>query len=493
MRIHKHLFKSIPLAALLFTGFAAGGIAQDTSTKLNPEAKAPVILSTTPFDGELNVHPGSVIEIIFSIDMNEKSINESTLMLHAINEDTMQVILNKSMHGNHNKAMQDDQTEERSSYMDSGKRRHHNTGAVKGTISYSDKVAVFTPDEELKEGTLYNLTITDGVKSSGNSALESDHEWSFTTIRDTDFTYSDNDKNGMVGDEYSDHTLRDNDMHDRNMHERTMDENAMDQRAMHESAMHERTMDEKAMDQRATHERAMDATLKDKANMIDLGKAGQFVILAKRNINNGSESMISGHTGEGSVAEKTKKEQDFIDSTRQRTNGRDLVWQSNHIDTTSLDVNEAIEDMMSAYNDASMQNGNDLTSQMDESLRNNVLTSGMHVWNNSLDINSDVALSGDEDDVWLFKIGDDLTVHENTVFTLTNGAQAANVFWYVEGEVTIGKNAQFEGIILSKNDITLEKGAKMNGRMFSQSSITLDDNTVTEPRTMAGQTSSTNR
>jgi hypothetical protein len=54
-----------------------------------------------------------------------------------------------------------------------------------------------------------------------------------------------------------------------------------------------------------------DTTLNGNSDMIDLGKAGQFVILAKTNINNESESMISGHTGEGSVADKTKKEQDF--------------------------------------------------------------------------------------------------------------------------------------------------------------------------------------
>ena len=79
------------------------------------------------------------------------------------------------------------------------------------------------------------------------------------------------------------------------------------------------------------------------------------------------------------------------------------------------------------------------------------------------------------------------------MFTLTNGARAENVFWYVEGEVSVGGNASFEGIILSMNEITFDKGAKMNGRMFSQTSITLDDNTITEPKNMEGQASSSNK
>lgn len=446
MRINKPFSISIILAALLFTGFATGGIAQYPSSQLNPEAKAPVIISTTPSGGESNVDLGSVIEITFSSDMDENSINENTLLLHATHAD--------SMHDVHSEEMLDDHMNKRSEIKDSEKNRHHNKGAVKGTISYSDKVAVFTPDEEIKEGTLYTFTITNGVKSSEIIALENDHKWSFTTKRESDSTYSDKQdhKYGVDRDEYSERTMYD-----------------------------------------STYVSTMDTTLTGKENMIDLGKAGQFVILAKTTVNNETESVISGQIGEGSVADKRNKESDFIDSTKQRTSNQVLVWKSNESDTTSLDVGEAIDDMMSAYSDASLQNGDDVTSHMNESFRDTVFTSGIHVWSDSLNIMSDVTLSGSEGDVWLFKVGDNLTVHENTVFTLTNGARADNVFWYVEGEVTIGKNAQFEGIILSMNEITLEKGAKLNGRMFSQSSITLDDNTVTEPGTITGHTTSTNR
>ena len=488
MRIHKQLFKSIPLATLLFTGFAAGGIAQYPGSPLNPEAKAPVILSTTPSGGEMNVNPSSVIEITFSSDIDEKSINESTFFLHVIHADTMHD--SDTMHDIDNNEMLDDRMDKQSARKNSEKDRHYNMGTVKGTTSYSDKVAVFTPDEELKVGTLYTFTITDGVKSSENIALVNEHEWSFTTKSESDFNYSDRqyDKDGLYRDEYSDNTMHENDMHDSNMYERAMHDSNM-----HDSTMHERTMGERTMDKSAMHESTMDTTLKSKDNVIDLGKAGQFVILAKTNINNESESMISGHTGEGSVADKTKKEQDFIDSTKQRTTGQVIVWRSDQSDTTTLNVSDAIEDMMSAYDDASMQTGDELTSHMIENFRDTVLTSGIHVWSDALNIESDVTLSGSEDDVWLFKVGDNLTVDENTVFTLSYGVQADNVFWYVEGEVTIGKNAQFEGIILSKNEITLEKGAKLNGRMFSQSSITLDGNTVTEPGTITGHTTSTNR
>lgn len=147
--------------------------------------------------------------------------------------------------------------------------------------------------------------------------------------------------------------------------------------------------------------------------------------------------------------------------------------------------------MMSAYADAAMLNGDDVTTHNTKSFHHEpVLAPGVHEWSDSLQITSDVTLSGSADDVWIFKTSKNLTVNENTVFTLANGARAENVFWYIEGDVTIQKNVQFEGVILSMNEITLEEGAKLNGRMFSQTSINLDDNTITQPRSMTGQTTS---
>lgn len=436
MRILKQFFKSIPLTTLLFAGFAAGSIAQDTVTIVDPMAKAPVILTTSPTVGEVHVDPGSVIEITFSSDMDEKSINGTTLQLHATYTDTIYEM--------HSEVLLDDQIRGRSAVKDTEKSWHHTADAVNGTISYSNKVAVFTPDRELRNGTLYTFTVTNDVKNSEMIALEKDQNWSFTTIGTFDSTYSDN-QNDRFGMERSE-------------------------------------------------DRSLNAMPTEKLKTFELGKAGQFVILAKENIHNESESKVTGHIGEGTVADKIKKEKDYTDSSRQRISGQFVILQSNQSDTTSPDVSKAIEDMMIAYGIASSQNGDDLTSHQHERFQNGAITSGVHRWSNSLHLKSDVTLSGSAVDVWLFKVSDDLIIDNNIVITLTNGARAENIFWFVEGEVTIGKNVQFEGVILSMNEITLEKGAILNGRLFSQTSITLDDNIITEPRSNTGlKTSSTNR
>lgn len=437
MMINKQLFKSTALTALLFSVFGAGGIAQDTSNVVGPETKAPVILATSPIGGEMNVDRNSVIKITFSSEMDSASINSATLLLYATYADTM-----KEQY----REMHQEQITDNLTIEDSKNYRQHTAGAISGTIRYSDKIAVFTPDKELKEGTLYSFTVTSGVKNSENIALETDQSWSFTTAGTSYPTYSDK-QNNTYG------TAR-----------------------VEVSSLH-----------------AM-STNKDKTKGVDLGKAGRFVILAKTSVKNNTTSRITGHIGEGSVASSTNKEKENLNSTRKPASGKVSVLRSNQGDTTSPDVTEAIEDMMTAFNDVSMQNGDDSTSHTNESFDKVVVAPGVYEWSDSLHIASDVTLSGSANDVWLIKVGENLTIDENIEIMLTNGARAANIFWYVEGEVTIGKNARFEGIILSKNEITLEKGAELNGRMFSQTSITLNDNTIIrEPRNMASQTSSKNR
>lgn len=186
MRIHKQFFKSIALPALLVTGLAGSSIAQD-STIVNPETEAPVILSTSPAGGEMNVALNSVIEITFNSDMDESSINGNTLLLHGTEKDTMYKKDSEvKLYG---------QITDMPEIKESQGSWEYTTGVVSGTISYSNKIAVFTPDSELKEGIQYTFTVTSEVKSSEHVALENDHEWSFTTIGTPDSIPS--DKEGM--------------------------------------------------------------------------------------------------------------------------------------------------------------------------------------------------------------------------------------------------------------------------------------------------------
>lgn len=195
MKIYKQFFKSIPLTALLVTGFFAVGIAQDSTSIVKPGTKAPYILTTSPMGGEMNVDIGNVIEITFSNDMDGKSINGTTLLLHATYADTM--------YKEQSEVMPDDQIRDHSIIKNSEHNWQYTTSGIGGTISYSNKIAVFTPDRELKESTLYTFTVTSGVRDLENITLANDQKWSFTTTGTSNSPYF-NKPNGRYGMNWTD-------------------------------------------------------------------------------------------------------------------------------------------------------------------------------------------------------------------------------------------------------------------------------------------------
>src|ERR1035437_2066851 len=58
-------------------------------------------------------------------------------------------------------------------------------GAAPGAVTYSGKVATFTPNAVLAYGTTYTATITTGASSPGGAELIGPYVWSFTTIAAT--------------------------------------------------------------------------------------------------------------------------------------------------------------------------------------------------------------------------------------------------------------------------------------------------------------------
>ena len=62
---------------------------------------------------------------------------------------------------------------------------------------------------------------------------------------------------------------------------------------------------------------------------------------------------------------------------------------------------------------------------------------------------------------------------------LTNGAQAANVFWVVGSSATLGTWSQFSGTILAHTWMTATTGASIDGRLIALgAAVTLDTNNI---------------
>ncbi|MEW6586586.1 MAG: Ig-like domain-containing protein [Nitrospirota bacterium] len=101
---------------------------------------APSVISETPANGATGVPITTVVTATFSEDMDPSTINTSTFTLNS------------------------------------------STGAVSGSVSYSNMTATFTPSAgSIAANTIYTARITTGARDLAGNAMAADFTWSFTT------------------------------------------------------------------------------------------------------------------------------------------------------------------------------------------------------------------------------------------------------------------------------------------------------------------------
>jgi ice-binding like protein/Big-like domain-containing protein len=218
---------------------------------------------------------------------------------------------------------------------------------------------------------------------------------------------------------------------------------------------------------------------------VGLGTAGNHVVLAKTAISSVPSSGLTGNiglspaaasfvTGFSLVADSTN-----VFATSTQVVGK--VFAANYAVPTPTNLTSAIGNMESAYTDAAGRPTPDFLELGTGNIGGLTLVPGLYKWTSTVTIPANVTIAGGANDVWIFQTTGDLSMAAAKLVTLSGGAQAKNVFWQVAGQVTLGANSHFEGIILSKTAITLQTGATMNGRALAQTQVALQQATITQP------------
>ena len=216
---------------------------------------------------------------------------------------------------------------------------------------------------------------------------------------------------------------------------------------------------------------------------VNLGTAGNYVVLAKSRISTVPASNITGDvaispaaasyiTGFSLTADPTN-----VFSTATQVTGR--VYAADYAVPTPTNLTTAISDMEIAFTDAAARTP-DATELGAGNIGGLTLGAGVYKWSSGLLIPTDLTLSGSATDVWIFQIAQDLLMSTAAKVKLAGGALPKNVFWQVSGAVTLGTGAHLEGIVLTKTAVTLQTGASLKGRVLAQTSITIDASTVTQ-------------
>lgn len=216
---------------------------------------------------------------------------------------------------------------------------------------------------------------------------------------------------------------------------------------------------------------------------VDLGEAGNYVILAKTAINNSSSSAITGDLGLSPAATSYITGLSLTDATGYATSAQVTgeVYAADMASPTPANLTVAVEDMITAYNDAAGRPTPDFLELATGNIGGKTLTPGLYKWTTTVTIPTDVVISGGADDIWIFQISGDLSLSSATNISLVGGAQAKNIFWQIAGQATLGTTSHFEGIILSMTGITVQTGASIHGKALAQTAVILDGNVVTNP------------
>lgn len=220
--------------------------------------------------------------------------------------------------------------------------------------------------------------------------------------------------------------------------------------------------------------------------LVDLGVAGEFVILACTGVSTTGTSSILGNIGVSPTAAISITGFGLIMDSSGTYSTSALVtgsvFAADYTTPTPSYLTTAVSDMGTAYTDAAGRLNPDYTELYAGDLTGQTLIPGLYKWGTGVLISAGgLTIAGGVNDIWILQIAQDVTVAEGAIITLSGGAQAKNIFWQVAGQVNLGTTAQFKGIILCQTLISLNTGATVNGRLLAQTAVTLDQNNVMQP------------
>jgi len=222
--------------------------------------------------------------------------------------------------------------------------------------------------------------------------------------------------------------------------------------------------------------------------VIDLGLAGNYVILSQSGISTTGVTHVTGDMGISPMAAIGITGFSLIlpaggaFSTSSLVTGN--VYASDYNAPTPSLLTTAITNMTTAYTTANGKAPTVPAELLAGNLNSQTLVAGVYKWGTGVTVTTGLTLDGGGDNcaTFIFQIAGDLIISNGAIITLQNGAQAKNIFWVVAGsKAQLGTTVNFSGNILAKTLISLNTGANVTGKLLSQTAVTLIASTVVNP------------
>ncbi len=215
---------------------------------------------------------------------------------------------------------------------------------------------------------------------------------------------------------------------------------------------------------------------------VNLGTAGNFVILSKTGISTTGVTEIVGNIGVSPIASTAMtgfaltRDRSGQFSTSPLVIGK--IYAASYAAPTPSMLTTAVNNMQTAYTNAAGRTNPTATELGAGNIGGMTLKPGLYKWSSNVKISTNVTLSGGKNDIWIFQIAGTLNISSGKKVILKGGALAKNIFWQVAGKTNLGSASVFNGTILDQTAVTMQSGAVLNGRALAQTAVTLIANTI---------------
>jgi hypothetical protein len=235
-------------------------------------------------------------------------------------------------------------------------------------------------------------------------------------------------------------------------------------------------------------------------DMVNLGTAENFVILAKTGISTVPSSVVTGNIAVSPITSAAitgfnlAMDTSKMFATDSQTQLKGEAFAPNYGLSTASALTTAVLDMEAAYTDAAGRPNIDAAKLNlgGGDLSGKTLTSGVYTFDTDVIISTGNTLTfhGSSTDVFIIQTSKSVKQALATKVVLTGPsvedggdgtvAQAKNIFWVVAKEVVVDAGSHLEGILLVKTGVTFITGSSLNGRIFSQTAVTLQMATIAQ-------------
>ncbi|MCX6175548.1 MAG: ice-binding family protein [Ignavibacteriales bacterium] len=225
---------------------------------------------------------------------------------------------------------------------------------------------------------------------------------------------------------------------------------------------------------------------------VNLGTAARFGLLSNSAITNIPTSAITGDIGISPGARSSitgfvlTPDASNTFSTSPEVTGK--VFAANDAVPTPAMLIAAKNDAQVAYLDATAAVRGTPT-PISGNINGLTLVPGLYESGTSIQISPGGFLyldaQGNSNAVFVIRSATSITTEATSEVVLTNGAQAANIYWSAGSAVTLGTNSKMKGTIIASTSISLLTGARLDGRALIQGpaagQVSLDHSIIVKP------------